>query len=259
VDIHKPKHVGNWRELAGEVAIIVVGVLIALGAEQLVQRLEWRHKLHASEEAMRAELRDDDGPQAVIRAAMHPCVQQSLDAIRAGAEQGAPRDAMLRMIDGYKLPFLTWDSLAYQGAMASDVSTHLPTAAMQLWTSAYAVIPALDRANEREFQHMAQLRALSRTGGALSPAERDRMIEAVETLRGDELEMFTGIQVLIPAMREAGVPAAAKPSQMAKLRERYGGCVAAPRGGKAAKASGGRRHALLSARSGPRWLQGPHP
>jgi hypothetical protein len=227
VDIRKPKHVGNWRELAGEVAIIVIGVLIALGAEQIVQRLEWRHKLHASEEAMRRELRDDDGPQAVIRAAMHPCVQQSLDAMRAGAEQGAPRDAMRRMVDGYRVPFFTWDSLAYQGALASDIATHMPPAAMQLWTSAYAVIPALDRANEREFQHMAQLRALSRTGGALSPGERDRLIGAVEALRADELELFTAIQVLIPAMREAGVRAAATPTQMAKLRQRYGGCVAA--------------------------------
>ena len=227
MDIHKPKHVGNWRELAEEVAIIVLGVLIALGAEQLVQRMEWRHKRHAAEEAMRAELRDDDGPQAVIRSAMHPCVQQSLDAIRAGAEQGAGRDAMRRMIDGYRLPFLTWDSLAYQGAMASDISVHMPSETMQLWTSAYAVIPALDRANEREFQHLAQLRSLSRTGGALSPAERDRVIAAVEALRADELELYTGIQVLIPAMRAAGVPAAATKSQMAKLRARYGGCVAA--------------------------------
>jgi hypothetical protein len=230
VDIHKPKHVTNWRELAGEVAIIVLGVLIALGAEQLVQRMEWRHKRHAAEEAMRRELREDDGPQAAIRSAMHPCVQQSLDAIRAAAEQGASRDAVRRMIDGYKVPFLTWDSLAYQGAMASDISAHMPAEAMQRWTSAYAVIPALDRANEREFQHLAQLRALSRSGGALSPAERDRLIEAVEVLRADELELDTGIQVLIPAMREAGVRAAATPTQMAKLRQRYGGCVAAPPG-----------------------------
>ena len=177
---------------------------------------------------MRAELRDDDGPQAAIRFAMHPCVQQSLDAIRAGAEQDAGRDAMRRMIEGYKLPFLTWDSLAYQGAMASDVSVHMRPEAMQLWTSAYAVIPALDRANEREFRDLAQLQSLSRTGGALSPAERDRMIEAVEALRADELELFSGIRVLIPAMRAAGVPAAATKAQMARLRQRYGGCLGAP-------------------------------
>ena len=228
MDVHKAKHIRNWRELAGEIGVIVISVLIALGAEQLVQRLEWRHKLNAAEEAMRAELRDDDGPQAVIRSAMHRCAQQSLDAIRAGAEQGATRDAMRRMIDGYKVPFLTWDSLAYQGALASDISVHMPSDAMQLWTSAYAVIPALDRANEREFEHLAQLRSLSRTGGALSSAERDRVIEAAEALRADELELDTGIQVLIPAMRAAGVPAAAKRGQMARLRQRYGGCVAAP-------------------------------
>ena len=34
-----PNPLHGWRELAGEVGIIVVGVLIALGAEQLVTTL----------------------------------------------------------------------------------------------------------------------------------------------------------------------------------------------------------------------------
>ena len=34
---HLPKPLHGWRELIGEVGIIVVGVLIALSAEQLVE------------------------------------------------------------------------------------------------------------------------------------------------------------------------------------------------------------------------------
>ena len=34
---HLPKPLHGWREFAGEVGIIVLGVLIALGAEQLIQ------------------------------------------------------------------------------------------------------------------------------------------------------------------------------------------------------------------------------
>jgi hypothetical protein len=34
--IHKPKPVHNWRELASEVGVIVVGIIIALTAEQFL-------------------------------------------------------------------------------------------------------------------------------------------------------------------------------------------------------------------------------
>lgn len=34
---HLPKPLHGWREFSGEVGIIVIGVLIALGAQQVVQ------------------------------------------------------------------------------------------------------------------------------------------------------------------------------------------------------------------------------
>ena len=39
LEIHKPKPVHNWRELASEVGA-VVGIIIALSAEQLLESLE---------------------------------------------------------------------------------------------------------------------------------------------------------------------------------------------------------------------------
>ncbi|MDE2485957.1 MAG: hypothetical protein KGO51_01030 [Alphaproteobacteria bacterium] len=36
MDIHKPKPVHGWREFLGEIGVIIIGVLIALGAEQAV-------------------------------------------------------------------------------------------------------------------------------------------------------------------------------------------------------------------------------
>ena len=34
--VHLPKPVHGWREFVGEIAIIVIGILIVLGGEQLV-------------------------------------------------------------------------------------------------------------------------------------------------------------------------------------------------------------------------------
>jgi hypothetical protein len=38
---HMPKPIHGWRQFFGEVGIIVVGVLIALSAEQIVEERTW--------------------------------------------------------------------------------------------------------------------------------------------------------------------------------------------------------------------------
>jgi hypothetical protein len=51
---HLPKPLHGWREFAGEVGIIVLGVLIALGFEQIVEAS------HQRQEGLQA---DDANPQ----------------------------------------------------------------------------------------------------------------------------------------------------------------------------------------------------
>ena len=62
MDVHLPKPLHGWREFAGEVGIIVLGVLIALGAGQAAEFLHQRAELREAENAMTSELRDDDLP-----------------------------------------------------------------------------------------------------------------------------------------------------------------------------------------------------
>src|SRR5581483_6681060 len=122
MDIHKPKPWRGLREFLKEIGTIVIGVLIALAGEQAVERLEWAHKVHAAEDAMRADLLADDGPQVYQRAAMHDCLTARLDAIRAAVETAAPRAELVRLIDGYQLDFLTYDSLAHDDATHAGVA-----------------------------------------------------------------------------------------------------------------------------------------
>lgn len=53
---HLPKPLHGWREFAGEVGIIVVGVLIALGAEQIVRVLHSRADGRAFQETINHEI-----------------------------------------------------------------------------------------------------------------------------------------------------------------------------------------------------------
>ena len=49
-----PTH--GWRQFAGEVGIIVIGVLLALAAQQLVESMRWRSEVRDFREAVDREL-----------------------------------------------------------------------------------------------------------------------------------------------------------------------------------------------------------
>ena len=53
MEIHKPKPWHGWREFLREVGTIVLGVLIAIAAEQAVEALHHRHMVGHGEEALR--------------------------------------------------------------------------------------------------------------------------------------------------------------------------------------------------------------
>ena len=50
-----PKPLHGWRQFAGEVGIIVLGVLIALGAQQVAATLQQKSDARDAEQAIRGE------------------------------------------------------------------------------------------------------------------------------------------------------------------------------------------------------------
>ena len=73
---------------------------------------------------------------------------------------------------------------------------------------------------------MAQLRAFRRTGGEVSDAEKDRLLEAVEALRNDEQIIWLRVQAKLPLLMSIG-PLDERRVQhfMANARAHYGSCV----------------------------------
>lgn len=54
-----PAPLHGWREFAGEVGTIVLGVLLALGAQELVQSFHWRSEVKETRQALDGELARD--------------------------------------------------------------------------------------------------------------------------------------------------------------------------------------------------------
>src|SRR5690242_7745117 len=112
MDIHLSKVPHSWREVAKEIAIVFVGVLIALYAQQVVDNWQWRAKVRTAEAAMQRELFFDNGPQIYERAVIYPCLQQRLDAVRSAVERGGSRAQVGDAIAGVQIEFTSYDNLA---------------------------------------------------------------------------------------------------------------------------------------------------
>src|SRR5690348_10259151 len=78
---HLPKPLHGWRAFAGEVGIIVLGVLIALGAEQVVETIHQRYLAREAIDHIRSEL-SFDSAFAAERVAIGDCMRASFTDLR---------------------------------------------------------------------------------------------------------------------------------------------------------------------------------
>lgn len=230
LDIHKPKPVHSWREFLSEIGVIVIGVLIALSAEQAVEWLHWRHKLADAEAALRIELHDDDLPQAYTRIVVRGCLEKRLDNLTAALEADQPRQVFSRLAQDYKPPFRTWDMNAWLAMVSSDVLSRLAAEEAVRRSQAYNPIPALTDVNVQERRDATDLGGLDPKPGAMTAAERDRAVLALQRLRIDNLRMFYGSLTLLHASEDLGVMLTEKDKArvISELRPTWGSCLAEP-------------------------------
>ncbi len=230
MDIHKPKRTHSFREFLSEIGVVVLGVLIALGAEQVVDALHWRHKIHQAVEAMRLELRDDDGPQGFVRIAVEPCFSAQLDGIQAAVESGKDRQDIARLAAAYRPPFRTWDSDAWKAVIASDFGSHVSAEQMSDWSKPYRTLGDLAAVNAQERGDLMLLRPTRAGSGHLTQPQEEVVLGAIQRLREDNRTMallsrkqFFGLETY-----HMGVPTAPGRHILDGLRRRYGTCVAVP-------------------------------
>src|SRR4051812_20799371 len=75
LDIHKPKPIHSWRGYLKEYAIIVVGVLTALAAQQAAEWWKWQSDVSSARTALAAEAAGINAYFA-FRIAIAPCVER---------------------------------------------------------------------------------------------------------------------------------------------------------------------------------------
>src|SRR6185312_15125667 len=125
MDIHKPKRWHGLREFLKEYAIVVVGVLTALAAEQAVEWLHWRHQAQVAREAIAFDLRRLV-VSAASRDAQAPCVARRLGEL-AEAMNEAQTTKRLPAIGWNHAPSLySWHMRSWSGLVSGQTLAHIP-------------------------------------------------------------------------------------------------------------------------------------
>lgn len=124
---HLPKPLHGWREFAGEVGIIVLGVLIALGAEQAVEWLNWRNEIADARQAIDREVAYNVGA-IVEREGEAPCIDRRLREIRGllATKDVGPKSKPRPPLGQPQL--FRPRTNVWQAALAGQVAGHMPLA-----------------------------------------------------------------------------------------------------------------------------------
>lgn len=123
VQLPKPLH--GWRAFVGEVGIIVLGVLIALGAGSVVEDWQWRHKVAIVRASLMGELGNDRARWEVDQSFV-PCARREIDLLDQWAAKGgasAPPPATPLTHRGY-FWWLHWAN--WNLATGSQTLDHFP-------------------------------------------------------------------------------------------------------------------------------------
>ncbi len=134
--VHLPKPMHGWRAFVGEVGIIVLGVLIALGAEQAAESVHERRDVEQLRAALRSELADGRARWENMRAADR-CASRRLDALErwlASAPPGA------RVEHAYPVFLWSMHSSAWDIAKTSPAAARIPLNERLTYASLYAGI-----------------------------------------------------------------------------------------------------------------------
>ncbi len=188
MDIHKPKPVHSWREFLSEICVIVTGIAIALGGEQVIEAIHWHHKVEATETSIKAELGNN------LRWALQIkqnglCATEFLDtfqaAVIANDTPTISRLDELRGTDNGPFSPAPWSSDTFKAALGSQVGDHLAEGRMVAYSREFTWIPLQMEFQVKLYDELATAMT-ARFGLPRTPDTLDRQLAAISRLRSDE-------------------------------------------------------------------------
>jgi len=177
-----PRPLHGWRAFAGEVGVVVLGVLIALACEQVAAAMHDRSSKQQATDAVYRELRQNLSYMKG-RMATQACIERRLDEIgglleRAGEDGLDPKPSWI----GQPSEWFNSDE-AWQAATGGGEASLFSPEEQQRLGSLYVTSKLFGSAEAREQEAWAQLRGLESWNGPLGPVGRVHFVSALQSAR----------------------------------------------------------------------------
>jgi hypothetical protein len=174
-----PRLSRSGRSFLREVAIVVLGVFIALVLEQLASNWRDRQRMGAIQAAMNAELADHAEVFA-IRMRAQRCIAAKLDALDALLARPGVRGPW-RNVD--RPPFFFSGRGAWNSDASDLLSRHIGAARLRIYGEAYQGMEQYMALAQQEQDHWIVLQTLERQDEPLAGERRWRLVEAAAGAR----------------------------------------------------------------------------
>ena len=192
----KPPH--GWNAVVWELAVVTVGVIVALTAQEWVEGLSWRGKVAATERALRAELGEHYGYAVEFRT-VYPCLQVQLDRLRSRVlSSGSVMNPVpLYEEDGahyvLRLPSKVYPTDAWEAAVNDGTIRSLAPFTRRQLAGHYGQLPEIRELISTSNAIEPGLVALTHSL-PLDPTVRYSIVEEIEQLRGhlEYLDLING-------------------------------------------------------------------
>ena len=178
--VHIPKPLHGWREFVGEVGIIVLGVLIALGAEQAIEGVHDRSVTSQSRRDVREEVATDLGFYGQ-RLQESGCIASKLDQLSKIVEQGAITKGEVRWI-GRPADLATFTE-RWRAVTSSARTALFPPDEQSRLDAVYGIFGALAEESHNEEQAWNDLGIMNKLDGPFDAETRLMLRRALERAR----------------------------------------------------------------------------
>lgn len=231
-----PKPLHGWREFAGEVGIIVIGILIALGAEQVVELVHNRQLAADARENVRAEAATNVG-FIRDRLSTQACIDRRLAELQDILSQSGDKPLVQQPTWVSRPPIWPIFFGRWQAATASGRNSLFSPEEQGRFSMLYRVFSQYDADQAREQEVWSQLRALEWWRGPLGPQARLDFAQALQQAKyiswdlhyagtyalSDAAEMGLPNRTVAPSLHSICLPiTAARTDALKRLKDRFG-------------------------------------
>lgn len=201
LEIHKPKPVHSWRDFLSEVGVIVIGIVIALSGEQILEAVHWRHKVEAAEQDLRKELADSLS-YAVEQQAMSKCVSDYLEVLQNAILRSDSHTIQKLYEIGIPLDAHPWRSSSWTAALNGQIADHLSHDKVAAYSVAFRLVTAGGEWQNLVADHYAEA-MIGRFGLPHEPQVLSAQLVAIDKIRREEAQRLDISETLLRTSRQS--------------------------------------------------------